>query len=85
MVFGCALGDEVAAFGAGFGADVDEVIGFGEDVGVVLNDDNGVAFIDEAMEDVDEAFHVGHGQAEGWAGPPLPSFGLAEGWRQIFL
>jgi hypothetical protein len=34
------LGDKVAAFGA----DVDEVVGFGEDVGVVLDDDDGVAF-----------------------------------------
>jgi hypothetical protein len=42
------LADEVTAFGTGFGADVDEVVGFGEDVGVVLDDDDGVAFIDEA-------------------------------------
>jgi hypothetical protein len=49
-LFGGALGDEVAAFGAGFGADVDEVVGFGKDVGVVLDDDDGVAFVDEAME-----------------------------------
>jgi len=64
-LFGGALGDEVAAFGAGFGADVDEVVGFGEDVGVVLGDDDGVAFIDEAVEDVDKAFHVGHVEADG--------------------
>jgi hypothetical protein len=64
-LFGGALGDEVAAFGAGFGADVDEVVGFGEDVGVVLDDDDGVAFIDEAVEDVDEAFHDGHVEADG--------------------
>ena len=64
-LFGGALGDEVAAFGAGFGADVDEVVGFGEDVGVVFDDDDGVAFVDEAVEDADEAFHVGHVQADG--------------------
>ena len=50
-LFGGALGDEVAAFGAGFGADVDEVVGFGEDVGVVLDDDDGVAFVHEAVEE----------------------------------
>jgi hypothetical protein len=32
---------------------------------VVLDDDDGVAFVDEAVEDVDEAFHVGHVQADG--------------------
>jgi hypothetical protein len=32
---------------------------------VVLDDDGGVAFVNEAMEDVDEAFHVGNGQADG--------------------
>jgi hypothetical protein len=55
------LGDEVAAFGS----DVDEVVGFGEDVGVVFDDDDGVPFVNEAVEDVDEAFHVGHVQADG--------------------
>ena len=64
-LFGGALGDEVAAFGAGFGADIDEVVGFGEDVGVVLDDDDGVAFVHEAVGDVDEAFHVGHVEADG--------------------
>jgi hypothetical protein len=41
-VFGGALGDDFAAAVAGFGADVDEVVGFGHDVGVVLDDDDGV-------------------------------------------
>jgi hypothetical protein len=43
-----------------------------------------VAFVNEAVEDVDEAFHVGHGQADGGEGHPLSSVGLDEGWRQIF-
>ncbi len=32
---------------------------------MVLDDDDGVAFIKEAVEDVDEAFHVGHVEADG--------------------
>lgn len=44
-MFGGALGKEMVAFGA----DVDEVVGFGEDVGVVLDDDDGVAFFHETM------------------------------------
>ena len=58
-------GDELAAFEAGFGADVDEVVGFGEDVGVMLDDDDGVAFIDEAMQHVDEFGDVLDVQADG--------------------
>ena len=50
---------------AGFGADVDEVVGFGEDIGVMLNDDNGVTFIDEAVQHINEARHVCHVQADG--------------------
>jgi hypothetical protein len=74
-LFWCAVGEEVDAFGAGFG----------EDVGVVLDDDDdGAAFIDEALGDLDEAFHVGHVEAEGWAARSSPSFGLDEGWRQVF-
>jgi hypothetical protein len=62
----------------------DEVAAFGEDVGVVLDDDDGMAFVHEAVEDVDEAFHVGHVQADGGEGHPLSSVGLDEGWRQVF-
>ena len=43
----------------------DEVTAFGEDLGVVLDDDDGVAFVDEAMQDVEETFHVGHVEADG--------------------
>lgn len=64
-LFGGAFGDDGAAVFAGFGADVDEVVGLGEDVGVVLDDDDGVAFVDEAVKEVDEAGHVGGVEADG--------------------
>ena len=32
---------------------------------MVLDDDDGVAFVHEAVEDVDEAFYVGHVEADG--------------------
>jgi hypothetical protein len=38
----------------GFGADVEEPVGLGGGGRVVLDDDDGVAFIDEVVEDVDE-------------------------------
>jgi hypothetical protein len=44
----------LAAGVAGFGADVEDPVGLGGDGHVVLDDDEGVAFPDEAMEDVDE-------------------------------
>jgi hypothetical protein len=46
---GRSCGYDFATFGSGFGADVDEVVGLHEDVGMVLDDDHGVTFIDEAM------------------------------------
>lgn len=63
-MLGRALGDDFAASVAGFGADVDEVVGLGHDVGVVLDDDDGVAVIDEAVEDVDEFGGVFHVEAD---------------------
>lgn len=56
--FWCALGDYFSAFGAGFGANVDDMICFGGEVHVVFDDDDGVAFVDEAMEDIDESGDV---------------------------
>lgn len=53
-----ALVEDVAAVLAAFGADFDEVVGFGEEVEVVFDDDDGVALVDEVLEDVDEAFAV---------------------------
>ena len=51
-VFGGAGGDYAAAHFAGLGADVDDVIGVGDEADVVLDDDDGVAFVNEAMEDL---------------------------------
>ena len=48
----------MAAGGASFGAEVDEVVGFGGEVHVVFDDDDGVTFIDEAVEDIDESGDV---------------------------
>jgi hypothetical protein len=52
------LRDDFPAVFPGFRADVEDPVGFGGDGHVVLDDDDGVAFIDEAVEDVDEAFHI---------------------------
>ena len=59
------MGDDLAAGVAGFGAEVEDPVGFGGDGHVVLDDDDGVAFIDEAVEDVDEALDVFEVEADG--------------------
>ena len=59
------MGDDFAAVWAGFGADVDDVVGFGGEVHVVFDDDDGVAFVDEAVEDVGEAGDVLLVEADG--------------------
>jgi len=64
-VFRCAAGDQFAAEGAGFGADIDDVIGVGDDAEVVFDDDDGVTIVDEAMEDFEEFGDVGHVEADG--------------------
>ena len=53
-----SLRDDFPAVLAGLRPDVEDPVGLGGDGHVVFDDDDGVAFIDEAVEDVDEAFHV---------------------------
>ena len=48
-MLGRALGDDRAAVVAGFRAEVDDVVGLRRDGHVVLDDDHGVAFVDEAL------------------------------------
>ena len=59
------MGDDLATGIAGFGAEVEDPVGFGGDGHVVLDDDYRVAFIDEAVEDVDEALDVFEVEADG--------------------
>ena len=49
-----AGGDDLPAVVAGFGAEVDDVVGALDDLEVVLDDEEGVAGVDEAVEDVEE-------------------------------
>ena len=73
---GRALGDELAAVFAGFGAEVEDPVGGFDDVEVMLDDEQGVAGVDEFLEDREQAFDVGEVEAGGglvedeelWAG-----------------
>ncbi len=59
------MGDDLAAAVAGLGAEVEDPVSFGGDGHVVLDDDHGVALIDEVVEDVDEALDVFEVEADG--------------------
>ena len=57
--------EELAAEFAGAGAEVDHVVGGGDGVGIVFDDEDGVAEIAQALEDFDEALGVARVQADG--------------------
>src|SRR4051812_42101479 len=63
--FGRSDCDDLAAAGAAFGAEVDDVVGGFDDVEVVFDDDDGVAGVDELLEDVEELVDVGEVEAGG--------------------
>ena len=60
-----AGGEELAAVLAGAGAEVEDVVGGAHDVGVVLDDEDGVAEVAQVVQDVDEPVGVAGVQADG--------------------
>ena len=65
-VLGRALGDDLAAGGAGFRADFKDPIGGFKDVEIVLDHDDAVAGVDEGVEGEEETFYVVAVEAGGW-------------------
>src|SRR5437867_2569499 len=63
--FGRALGDDAAAAFAAFGAEVDNPVGLFDDVEVVLDDEDGVTEIDEALQDREKFSNIVEMQAGG--------------------
>ena len=57
-LFGGAGEGDLSPFGAGVGADLDDVVGVFNDVELVFDDEEGVAGVGEAMEDAEEDFDV---------------------------
>src|SRR5689334_21263438 len=64
-LFGGAGGDDMAAGVAAFGAEVDDMVGGFDDVKVVLDDKDGVAGVDEAVQAFEEALDVGEVETRG--------------------
>ena len=60
-----ACGEKLAAEFAGAGAEVEQVVGGADDVGVVLDDEDGVAEVAQGVEDADELGGVAGVQADG--------------------
>src|SRR5712691_6610449 len=56
--FGRALRDDAAAAFASLGAEVDDPVGLLDDVEMVLDDEHGVAEIDEPLQNVEEFSYV---------------------------
>jgi hypothetical protein len=54
-----------AAGVAAFGAQVDDPVGLGDHVQVVLDHHHAVAAVHQAVQHADELFHIGHVQAHG--------------------
>jgi hypothetical protein len=53
-----AFPDQAASIFAAFGAQVEDPVGVADDVEVVLDDDDGVAEVGEAVEDFEKLAHV---------------------------
>ena len=60
-----AGGEELAAELAGAGAEVEQVVGGADDVGVVLDDEDGVAEVAEVFHDADELGGIAGVEADG--------------------
>ena len=63
--FGGAAGEEVAALVAGAGAEVDDPVGVFDEVEVVLDEQDGVALVNEAVQHAEQGGAVLEGQAGG--------------------
>ena len=57
-LLGCALRDDETSAAAAFGTEVEEVIDGLEDIEIVLNDDDGVAAVNEFLEDTEKDLDV---------------------------
>src|SRR5215469_7431844 len=60
-----ACGEELAAEFAGAGAEVEETVGGADDVGVMLDDEDGIAEVAELFHDADELGGVARVEANG--------------------
>ena len=65
QLLGRTLCNDAAAGVTAAGPEVDDPVGLGDHVQVVLDEDDAVAGVYQAVQDADQAFDVGHVQADG--------------------
>ncbi len=61
----CSLSDDAAACFAAFGTEIDDPVGIGDHIEVVLDHHDGVARVDEPVQHADQLLDVGHVQPDG--------------------
>jgi hypothetical protein len=64
-LLGGAVGDDASTTFAALGAEIEDVVGVADDVEVVLDDDDGVAEVSEAVQDFEELADVVEVEAGG--------------------
>ena len=64
-ILGGSLEEDAAAGVAAFGTEFDEIIGLGEDIELVFDNEDGVALVDKAVEQLHEPLAIGHVEADG--------------------
>jgi hypothetical protein len=52
------LSDDFATCGSAFGSEIDDPIAAGDKIELVFDDENGISFLDEFLEEFCEAFYV---------------------------
>ena len=62
-LFWASGGDDGTTVVAALGTEVDEVVGGFDNVHIMLDDDYGIASVDQTMQDYEQAFDIGEVQA----------------------
>jgi hypothetical protein len=63
--FGSAFHNHASALCAPLGTEINDPIGFGNEVEIVFDNDNGVAGVHQSLQDLNQPADVGHVQTDG--------------------
>jgi Ca2+-binding EF-hand superfamily protein len=61
-----SLIEELSTGFSTFGADFDNIVGFGNTVEMMLNEDDGMSLVDESVEQMVESLDITAMQPDGW-------------------
>ena len=74
----CPLKHHFAAFVAAFGTHIDDPVCVFDDILIVLNEDDRITGIDQAIDDGEKVANIGHMQDCGW---PIHDINTALFWQ----